>query len=448
MTTPALTGSRPLSILVSIVLGLAIGSCGGDEPTALPAGGQGAEGPSDPPVFPFMVGPKDGRWVDGSDRRVSSAAQSEIDQLHSIGYAEGVHDATELSGVVRHDAARAFGGVNLYTPAHEATSRLIDMQGRVLHEWSYDFWDVWPDYPKRNKFSTFWRRTHLFENGDLLAIYEGLGLIKLDKDSNLLWSSPVRAHHDLVVTPDGTIYVLARAAHIDKSISETRPILEDFIAVLDENGKVVQRILLLDAIRDTPFDRDWSKRIELTGDLFHTNSLRLLDGSLADRNPAFRKGNFLVSMLMMDLVAVVDPTQQKIVWGHAGPYVSQHDPQVLDTGAVMVFDNLGGAVGEQPGSRFLELDPESWEVTWSYAGSEQEPFYSETCGMAERLPNGNTLITESDYGRAFEITREGDTVWEFYNPHRAGAREQYIATLMEMRRLQPEFPLDWVDGQK
>jgi hypothetical protein len=37
-------------------------------------------------------------------------------------------------------------------------------------------------------------------------------------------------------------------------------------------------------------------------------------------------------------------------------------------------------------------------------------------GGAQRLPNGNTLITESDKGRAFEVTREGEIVWDFYNP--------------------------------
>ena len=33
------------------------------------------------------------------------------------------------------------------------------------------------------------------------------------------------------------------------------------------------------------------------------------------------------------------------------------------------------------------------------------------------LPNGNILIAESDSGHAFEITCEGEIVWDFYNPH-------------------------------
>jgi hypothetical protein len=34
-----------------------------------------------------------------------------------------------------------------------------------------------------------WRRAHLFPNGDVLAIYEGFGLVKIDKDSKS-WSGP------------------------------------------------------------------------------------------------------------------------------------------------------------------------------------------------------------------------------------------------------------------
>ena len=36
---------------------------------------------------------------------------------------------------------------------------------------------------------------------------------------------------------------------------------------------------------------------------------------------------------------------------------------------------------------------------------------------AQRLPNGNTLITESMNGRIFETTVEFEIVWEYVNPY-------------------------------
>ncbi len=35
---------------------------------------------------------------------------------------------------------------------------------------------------------------------------------------------------------------------------------------------------------------------------------------------------------------------------------------------------------------------------------------------AQRLANGNTFICESAFGRLFEVTPEGETVWEYIIP--------------------------------
>ena len=43
--------------------------------------------------------------------------------------------------------------------------------------------------------------------------------------------------------------------------------------------------------------------------------------------------------------------------------------------------------------------------------------FSPRISNAQRLPNGNTLINEGTFGRFFEVTRDGDVVWEYINPH-------------------------------
>ena len=71
---------------------------------------------------------------------------------------------------------------------------------------------------------------------------------------------------------------------------------------------------------------------------------------------------------------------------------------------------------ERGWSRVLEIDPLTDRIVWEYGVAESERFYSRGRGNAQRLPNGNTLITDSDNGRAFEVTHDGDLVWEFRNP--------------------------------
>jgi hypothetical protein len=66
-------------------------------------------------------------------------------------------------------------------------------------------------------------------------------------------------------------------------------------------------------------------------------------------------------------------------------------------------------------------------------------------GSVARLPNGNTLITVSESGRALEVTREGEVVWEFFSPHRAGSKNELVATVWEVMRLPPDAA-PWATG--
>ncbi len=47
-----------------------------------------------------------------------------------------------------------------------------------------------------------------------------------------------------------------------------------------------------------------------------------------------------------------------------------------------------------------------------------------------------------------EVTPDGDVVWEFRSPHRAGERGEYVATLFELARLPEGFPLGWTDAHR
>jgi hypothetical protein len=55
----------------------------------------------------------------------------------------------------------------------------------------------------------------------------------------------------------------------------------------------------------------------------------------------------------------------------------------------------------------------------------------------ERLANGNTLITESEGGRLFEVTPEGEIVWEYLNPVRGGEDGELIAVVSWGQRIDP-----------
>lgn len=153
-------------------------------------------------------------------------------------------------------------------------------------------------------------------------------------------------------------------------------------------------------------------RFRPRGDLFHTNTLEVLDGSLAHRSPIFARGNILTAFNQLSVVAILDPQARRLVWAMAGPWQGVHYPTLLADGRILLFAN--GA--RRGASTVAILDPLDSEYDWIYRGDPPESLYSEACGSAQQLPNGNVLIAESADGRILEVTPEREIVWEYLNP--------------------------------
>jgi hypothetical protein len=263
-------------------------------------------------------------------------------------------------------------------------------------------------------------------------------VVRLDARSRVLWSYRGGAHHDLFLHPAGELWVLDRRAVRLPRINPEEHVLEDLVTVLDpDNGAVIRQISILEALERSPFAH-LLEAMPRRGDLLHTNTLKLLGEEAREVPlPGFRPGNLLLSVLTIDALAVLDPDRGEVVWAATGPWRRQHEPVLLAGGRILLFDNLG--LGDR--SRVIEIEAVSTEVVWSYPERPNpELLFSRTLGASRRLPNGNTLITESENGRALEVTAEGEVVWEFYTPHRAGDGGELVATLFEVSRVSAEQP--------
>jgi hypothetical protein len=70
-----------------------------------------------------------------------------------------------------------------------------------------------------------------------------------------------------------------------------------------------------------------------------------------------------------------------------------------------------------PFSRVIEVELANKQIVWKYQENRECEFFSPRISNAQRLPNGNTLVCEGDFGRFFEVTSEGELVWEYVNPY-------------------------------
>ncbi|MEK7792889.1 MAG: arylsulfotransferase family protein [Candidatus Hydrogenedentota bacterium] len=359
----------------------------------------------------------------------------EAEALLALGYVQGELPASARSGLIQYDQDRAFPGLNLYVTGSAPMAVLIDMDGRELHRWECDFEKAFPGavLPAyvRDAVRYSFRRVYLYPSGELLAVFENVGLIKLDWDSNLLWTYSGGAHHDLEVTPSGEILVLTQELRRFPEIDEHKNVVDNSIVVLSSDGVELRRVSILDCIANSDY-RALLGHTPRRIDVLHTNTIERLDRALAGNGPAFREGNLLVSIRATDTVGIIDFDAKSLVWAVTGMWNAQHQPTFLSNGNLLVFDNYAGS----DRSRVVEMDPRTQAVIWSYPGPNERPIFSNGSGSCDRLPNGNTLISISREGRAIEVTPEHEIVWEFVNPHQFvenGAT--MVGTLFEVIRL-------------
>jgi hypothetical protein len=301
------------------------------------------------------------------------------------------------------------------------------MSGRVVSRWQVSPCDEW-------------QRADLLPSGDLLAVGRTRRtrfLLRLDFDGELAWRRELPTHHDAEQTPAGDILAITLHARDEVIDGEAMSIRDDRLTLLDPSGaEVLASVSLYDAFRRAEA-RTGRRLLETvharqgeSKDFFHANSVEwMARPHLFPTDPLYDPRHVLVSIKNQDLVAIVDWDERELVWWWGrGELDGQHDASLLENGNVLVYDN---GIRRKWG-RALEIDPRTGEIVWQYLAEPKEKLYTRSLGAAQRLPNGNTLIAESERGHAIEVTRDGEVVWDFFVPH--VNRKNRRATFVRMIR--------------
>lgn len=419
----------------------------------------------------------DGRPVGGHFRRARDPAgawEREARELEALGYAAGTEAGRPGTGVVTLHPQKAQDGYFFFTSGHGPEGLLIDLEGTLVHRWRAGIPEIWPERAeaalRRKGRDHYWRRARLLDDGAVLCLFAEVGLAKLDRESRVQWAHSGRTHHDLDLDGEGRVLVLERETRAAPWLAGERPVVDDLVVVLGPEGEEMERISVLDAMLRSReanalrerLRRNYAEACEAEararakhpeaagrpsppGDILHTNTIQWLDGSHVQRSPDFARGNVLLSIRELDLLAVLDLERRKVVWTLSGRWRSQHEPVLLESGTILLFDNGGPPSRGLAGfSEILEIDPASGRVVWSWRASRAFEFRSMIAGTCQRLPGGNTLITESTQGRAFQVDPSGEIVWEYRSPFRAGDSGEFVAFMPEMTWIPAESVEPWL----
>jgi hypothetical protein len=402
------------------------------------------------------------------------------------------------TGTTIYDPARAYNSFVLF-PGGDDVSRLIDLTGKVVHEWKYTGQPVAFIDPaliggaRGHVFVTLeteqGKGTDLVPGRTQTRIRKTVG--EVDWDGKRVWEFGASApggrayqHHDIALLPNGNTLVLSNISYPLPGFAAPQ-VLDDVAYEVNPEGDIVWTWAASDHLDELGFAPEELKLVKATknGDYLHVNNLKPVGPNhwFDEGDQRFAPENLIFDSRSANFIAIVDRKTRKIVWtlGPHFPPVSedgsttsrktprpvdqisgQHDAQIIPKGLpgagnLLVFDNQGeagyphAAVSYTGGSRVLEINPVTKEIVWQYTGSSSgQPgwaFRSTHISNARRLPNGNTFINEGQIGRFFQVTPAGEIVWEYINPYPRRDKDQDTgrATVnYAVYRAQP-VPYDW-----
>ncbi len=248
------------------------------------------------------------------------------------------------------------------------------------------------------------------------------------------------------------------------------PIIDTRLIEIDREGRIVWSWELMDhwdefgveEIARAVFHRYFNKfeESDYVKDIYCNNVNHLGPNRWYEAgDDRFHPENIITDIRILNTSFIIDGKSGHIVWRMGpdftysknlqaiGQIVGQHHVHMIPKGLpgegnILLFDNGGQAGLGSPTpcgptgycnctrgySRVLEINPVTMEKVWAFndldldyngkieARAFDNKLFSEYCSSADRLPNGNTLITETIPGRVIEVTPQKEIVWEYINP--------------------------------
>jgi hypothetical protein len=386
------------------------------------------------------------------------------------------------TGTTIYDPERAWSGFTVLSPLGTQAVIVIDMNGTVVKRWEgFNNSAGGPArvLPGGSVIAASGARPPHQESLELVhRDFDGKVLWQFSRNEQVatgkgatVWSA--RQHHDWQrddfpagyyspeYTPSvnaGTTLILTHTTRTQPKVADV-PLEDDRLIEVAANGEIGWEWVASDHIDELGFAADARQVIKAaaafnkgrgTFDWLHVNSATYLGPNqwFDQGDTRFAPNHVIISSREASLLAIVG-RDGRVVW-RLGPdfsqgrelrairqMVGQHHAHLIPKGLpgagnLLVFDN-GGSSGygfanpiapegrgafARATSRVLEINPVTLELVWSYANPR---FFSTNISGAQRLANGNTLITAGAGGRMFEVMRDGTIVWEYMFPLFSGA---------------------------
>ena len=304
--------------------------------------------------------------------------------------------------VIRYVPQRRF----LEPGAYRIVVELIDRnQRKTVHVWKpgpdFEFAEV-PLYP--------------LPDGSLI-VKADTGLHRLDPCSNVVWKKVIRTHHSIERDADGNFWMPWNVEPGTVPQGDSR-LSEQGLISISPDGEVLSRIALSGALirgghRRLLYDMYRYDRSKI----FHMNDVE----PVLEDGPFWRRGDLFVSLRTNSVVLLYRPATDEVLWLRSGPWLHQHDVDIVSESEISVFSN-NVAMGKDGKTRVLGAN----EVyVYDFVTGEASSPWREAMrrhdvrtpfrGTAIMLDGGGLIVEESNYGRVLRLSADGEPVWSYVN---------------------------------
>lgn len=270
---------------------------------------------------------------------------------------------------------------------------------------------------KRDRGPRRFLMTHPLPTGDGGLVFHGMytPLVKIDACSNIVWEIDGFFHHSIEEDADGNYWVgsvntppqtdYTPADGYDETITKVSP---DGQILLK---KSVGRILMENGLEYLIFSGETFR-----DDPTHLNDIQPV---LAD-GPYWRRGDLFLSLRNPSTVLLYRPSTNKVIWLKQGPWMMQHDVDMLNDHEIAVFNNHAARVSYAEivfgSNNTLVYDFATGQTRAPYAeGYKRNEIRTVTEGGSEVLSDGDVFVEEQNYGRLLQMNAAGDLAWRYVN---------------------------------
>ena len=301
---------------------------------------------------------------------------------------------------------------------------------RTVYSWRLSAAELFQDVSHISRFAepTNWDEAHfrqihpwLEENGDLIAKDWDTPLFRVDACGKPLWTlQDAVYHHSTEADAEDNLWIpsIAERASIASVNDRFR---DDRISQVSPSGKPlfirsVAQILIRHGYANWLFSK-------YNDDPIHLNDIQPV---LAD-GPYWKKGDLFLSLRNVSAIVLYRPSTDEIVWIKRGPWIRQHDVDILDDHRISIYDN---AVQErtplQPffasSSQILVYDFATGELSRPLERAMKDNHVRTWIeGLSTQLPDGSTLTEGSNDARLIIFRADGAIAAEYVNRAKDGA---------------------------